>query len=345
MVSLLDRQILECMQLYPRAAWSDLAPILGMSASTLSRRWSYLEQEGFVWTTCNTLYSEAERPLVIAFVQVACQGPQRRELINSLTALPGVLTLERSSGKYDLLLTLVLESLSDVDRFLANHLYSKPQVKAVITHIMRSEFVDGGDFSFRKLSDQQRSAVLALREAASGLNDPNTPPTPEMVRVAHALHSSARRSIKDLVAETGLSALRVRQSIRDLLNCRWVRFRADFSQEAFGFDSGVYLCLDVPSRQMSSVVAGLRTMPMLRTAFSTSSSFPLIVEFWLENMTQLDELEARMAHAFPHVRVMNRWVTLAVDKRIGHLIGADRRHLGYVPNTPTTTTGELVLQR
>ncbi|MFC7741398.1 AsnC family transcriptional regulator [Nocardiopsis composta] len=46
-----DLSLINALQLTPRAAWSDLAPILDVDATTLARRWRRLEEAGLARIT------------------------------------------------------------------------------------------------------------------------------------------------------------------------------------------------------------------------------------------------------------------------------------------------------
>ncbi len=44
--------LLAALQIHPRGSWTEIAPVLGVDASTLSRRWQHLQDEGLAWVTC-----------------------------------------------------------------------------------------------------------------------------------------------------------------------------------------------------------------------------------------------------------------------------------------------------
>ena len=48
-----DFALVNALQLSPRAGWAQLEAVLGVDASTLSRRWARLIESGLVWIAVN----------------------------------------------------------------------------------------------------------------------------------------------------------------------------------------------------------------------------------------------------------------------------------------------------
>lgn len=330
MIDNLDRKLIECMQIVPRATWVQLAPILAVSPSTLSRRWETLVADGLAWTTCSILHLDRARTLPAAFIQVACQGTNREKLVEHFVNVPGVVTCERTSGRWELLLTVMFVSYIELDNFMTTHVYPHPEVDSASVIVMRSIYADGGDFTLRVLTDEQRMETLALRER-TGSGDEHPPPSKDLINVAYALQPDARRPINELAADVGISPQRTRSIVRELIGNPWIHLRTDFAREQFGLAASVYLCLDMPPNKVESVVTSLKLVPATRLISSVVSSFTILVCFWLEDLKYLDPLERNLTRVFPFIRITDRWMVLAGDKRAGHRLAPDGRKIGFVP--------------
>ncbi|HCA84641.1 MAG TPA: Lrp/AsnC family transcriptional regulator, partial [Streptomyces sp.] len=66
-----DLALVHALQHRPRAAWSELAPVLGVSAATLAARWHRLRADGLSWVTAYPV-AVVTGPSLVALVEVDC---------------------------------------------------------------------------------------------------------------------------------------------------------------------------------------------------------------------------------------------------------------------------------
>lgn len=62
----LDQALVHALQIAPRAGWSVIAPVLGVDAATLRRRWQRLQDAGAAWVTCHPGPAVLDRRLAAA---------------------------------------------------------------------------------------------------------------------------------------------------------------------------------------------------------------------------------------------------------------------------------------
>ncbi|HEY0472802.1 MAG TPA: Lrp/AsnC ligand binding domain-containing protein [Kribbella sp.] len=317
----------------PRATWSQLEAILGVDATTLSRRWTRLVESGLVWSSCFAVTPSERAQLstgVLALAEVSCVAGERENVIDKVALNPSVLTIECTSGSRELILTLSFRSVSEVDAYVAAELAAVPGVLATRTHFTRTFFKEGTSWRLGVLTQRQIRALHAL--PATGIDAPAMP-TRLHESVMTGLAGDIRRSATSIADEIGKSVATVTRAIGQIMHAPWARTRIDLAHNVVGYDASVMVWFSVPHHQLETVGAGLALMPETRMCCSLINSANLAVVLWLHNLREFDAIEANIARAFPTAQIEDRWMLPRFAKRIGHILTPAGLHAGFVmPN-------------
>lgn len=310
----LDRQLVAALQIYPRASWVHLAPILVCSASTLSRRWATLVARGVAWSAAAIAPSGTAETGQLAFVEARCAAGQREESITVLTAIPEVIGIDTCAGAHDLVLTISGSSILAIDRLVNDHIAAAPGITRTRTNYASGIMTEGSSYRLRDLSQAQRAAVTALRPA------PATPsqigPTRAQARIAACLAVNARQPAADLARLAGLSISHARRLIGQLDAQPWFRARTDISVFDFGLVAA-YLWVECPVEHIDSLARFLQRSPGLRMLVPIISQTNLLLSVWVPGLDQIAEIERRLAHTFPSATITDRWLQTSARKRLG----------------------------
>ncbi|TCO46256.1 DNA-binding Lrp family transcriptional regulator [Kribbella antiqua] len=338
-----DFALVNALQLSPRAGWSQLEAILGVDASTLSRRWSRLVETGLVWSSCFAVspadpdrrdgrFDASVHPLtgVLALVLVYCEAGRRESVIDNIARTPSVLTIECTSGGPDLVLTLSCPSVAEVDAFVATELAADPGVRRTRTHFTRTFFKEGTSWRPGVLSQRQVKALQAL--PVTGIDAPAVP-TRLHELVIGCLAGDIRRSATAIAEELGKSVATVTRAIGQIMHAPWARTRVDFAHNLVGYNASVMVWFRVPHHQLEMVGAGLALMPQTRMCCSVVNRANLAVAFWLRDLRELDAIETKIARAFPTARAEERWLLPRFPKRLGHTLTPSGHHAKFIPPT------------
>ncbi|WP_405064160.1 Lrp/AsnC family transcriptional regulator [Kribbella sp. NBC_01505] len=331
-----DFALVNALQISPRAGWSQLETIIGVDATTLSRRWSRLVDSGLVWSSCFAV-TPPEGPRqsrgVIALVEVSCVAGEREDVLDRIAPNPSVLTIECTSGSRELILTLSFRSVAEVDQYVATELATVPGVLATRTHFTRTFFKEGTNWRLGVLSQSQIRALNAL--PASGIDAPARP-TPLHEQVINGLAGDVRRSATSIADEIGKSVATVTRAIGQLLYAPWARTRVDLAHNVVGYNATVMVWFSVPHHQLETVGAGLAMLPETRMCCSVINSANLTAVLWMRDLLEFDTLEAKIARAFPTAQIEDRWMLPRFAKRLGHILTPTGHHAKFVlPNPPT----------
>ncbi|NEB80137.1 Lrp/AsnC family transcriptional regulator, partial [Streptomyces sp. SID14478] len=174
----LDLALVNALQLRPRAPWTDLAPALGVTASTLARRWERLTEEGLAWVYAAP-GREFSRNRCTAFVLLRCRPGTRVALAERLSGFEEAVTIELTGpGSADLLLDVLAPDLPALTRFLTTRLEQLPDLVSVDCLFATSLSVEGSRWRLRALAPTQ---MTALGTAGAGAREPSPGLAPDGV--------------------------------------------------------------------------------------------------------------------------------------------------------------------
>jgi DNA-binding Lrp family transcriptional regulator len=328
-----DFALVNALQISPRASWSQLEPIVGVDATTLSRRWTRLVDSGLVWSSCFAVTPSEWTQLpsgVLALVEVSCVAGERENVMDRIAQNPSVLTIDCTSGSRELILTLSFMSVSAVDAYVAAELSAVAGVLATRTHFTRTFFKEGTSWRLGVLSQRQVRALHAL--PATGIDAPAAP-TRLHGLVITGLAGDIRRPATSIAEEIGMSVATVTRAIGQILHAPWARTRIDFAHNVVGYNASIMLWFSVPHHQLETVGVGLALMPETRMCCSVINSANLAVVLWLRDLREFDAIEAKIARAFPSAMIEDRWMLPRFAKRLGHILTPAGLHAAFVmPN-------------
>ncbi|SDB98042.1 transcriptional regulator, AsnC family [Cupriavidus sp. YR651] len=98
-----DHKLLGLLRADARASVALLAHRLGVARTTITNRMARLEKEGVIVGYTVQLRPEAQRDGIAAWMSIAVEGNQAREVIARLLGEPGVAALHDTNGRWDLL--------------------------------------------------------------------------------------------------------------------------------------------------------------------------------------------------------------------------------------------------
>ncbi len=113
-----DHQLLSLLRTDARMNVATLAKKLGVSRGTVSNRIAKLEDAGIIVGYTVRLRPDAQPNEIKAWMSVAVQGNETRQVISSLLGEPGVAALHDTNGRWDLLAELRAANLAELSNVL-----------------------------------------------------------------------------------------------------------------------------------------------------------------------------------------------------------------------------------
>lgn len=114
----LDQQLIALLRTDARASVATLAHRLGVSRGTVNNRITKLEDSGTIVGYTVRLRPDIEHNEIIAWMSIAVEGNQTREVISILRGEPGIGELHDTNGRWDLLAELRAGSMAELSQVL-----------------------------------------------------------------------------------------------------------------------------------------------------------------------------------------------------------------------------------
>lgn len=328
-----DALLLDALQLVPRAPWSAVGEVLGISPTTAAKRWQRLLEDGIAWVTASPAMATSS-PQCFAHVEVSCRAGAHFAVANAVAAHPLAVTVELTTGPADLLVTLAGADLPTVSHHVLHHLDEIDGVLNTQTSVVTRLYSEGGSWRIRRLAD---GAVRSLLASQAGEFDedeqtlPAGPMTSTYKAIVELLTIDGRMSYTEIAERLDLSPTTARRRTSELLRSGRIRLRADVSAQDAGWPVENYIRADVPVPILRDTAERLSQMRQSRLTATVAAGPQLLQSSWLQTVEEVHRLELSMVEQHPQLQIVERLLVLRVIKRNGRLIGPDGRATGVVP--------------
>ncbi|MDR6987501.1 DNA-binding Lrp family transcriptional regulator [Paenarthrobacter nitroguajacolicus] len=311
----LEERIIHALQIEGRAPWSELAPVIGVDAVTLARRWESLRGRGLAWVT--GIFPGGAS----ALVDITCMPQHTGEVAERIARIPAVLTLDHTSGGRDLIATMLADSPLAIWDVVTNRIGGLEGVRHTQTHLVTELLMEASDWRLRALSPHEATRIPRPRPPRARAPRAVHPDVETALR--HCLAEDGRRPISRIAAEHHLSEQRVADGLARLRAEGALRIRTDVARNVTGWPVYAWYFVRTPARQIQQMRQLMAQIPEARTALAVASQYNLVVAVWLREMTDVMRFEAALEAAVPSARIVDRSVVFRMSKHLGRLIDDD----------------------
>jgi len=326
MISELDLEIVNALQINPRADWSRVADVLELSGPTVARRWSALAGQGLAWITP----SPGPRYLSAgwsAFINLSSTPEHHGALIERLCAEPAFGTVSLVSGPHDLFVDCFASSHEELMSIITGSFADLPGVT-------RREVVFVTQL-YRQASDWRSGTLEPARARlmAKGSTPPPPAYSPDQLDAAllEALARDGRAGWAELGSACGVSAQTARRRVERFLASGYITMRCDTAAAVQQNLREVSLALNVPATQVDDVGRYFAALPSCRLSAQVLGAQNLVVTFWVRDYLEVQAHERELAARAPGSTVISRQAVVRTYKRLGHVLDESGRSTGVVP--------------
>ncbi|RKT87201.1 DNA-binding transcriptional regulator, Lrp family [Saccharopolyspora antimicrobica] len=330
-----DLALIHALQLWPRAPWAALAPMLDASPTALAQRWARLRDAGLAWITAYPEYGELSGGAMVALVEMNCAPGAVDDVAGRLELTHRVHNVEHVAQGRDLLLTVAASSFGELSALLLDELPKLPGVASLHSHIGTKRHIEGSQWQLDALDSAQREAI---RQAGRAERD--RPSEPIYLRsdvfapLVSALAHDGRATAAELAERLGRPTSTVRRQLAALLRSRALRLRCEVAQLHTRWPIAVIWWCRLPNSALPAAVSRLREDPRVRLCMSVTGSANLVVNAWTASMADLMSMQDDLEALLPPGGITNNSVILRTRKRVGWLMHADGRCTGEVVPLP-----------
>jgi DNA-binding Lrp family transcriptional regulator len=323
-----DLALIHALQIAPRSSWTLIGRVLGISATTASRRWDRLVGDGLAWVTClpgPALWAQH----VLAFVDVDCEPAALPRVVEALTNDPRVATVEVTTGTSDLMLTVFAADLPILSHLVINRIGCLEGVRGVRTRLGTGVYAQGAGWRLDALTSEQQSR---LGRAAPPPRATIATPQASDRELLLACAVDGRLPAAELAERTGRSPSTVRRHLARLVRDRIASFRCEVAEGVSGWPISATFFASVPPDILDSTARMLAGIPEVRLCAAVSGGLAnLVVTAWLRSLADSQRLEALLTERFPALVINDRATALRIPKRIGWRLDPAGRPLHAIP--------------
>lgn len=272
MLDRLDRQLIHALRLDGRAAFSDLAHLLGSSEQTVARRYRRLREAGVVRVLVLPAPVDASLDW---YVRLQVRPGAALRLADALAQRADVSWVSITSGGAEVICITRPSTAHRRDALLLERLPRIHQVTGLVAHSILHSFMSAvtreWDAFDDPLTDAQTQALLGRRSASRVGDRPAL--AAEDQPLLEALMADGRASYAALSASTGWTPTRIARRLQELLAAGAIYVDADLAIEALGFRSFSTLWCSVVPAHLQRVGAQVAALP--QTAFAAAITGPV----------------------------------------------------------------------
>ncbi|TNM36522.1 Lrp/AsnC family transcriptional regulator [Nocardioides albidus] len=325
-----DIALIHALQVRPRASWTQLSEVLGVSVSTLSRRWDRLTEERLAWVTAFPTW-DPDSAMVVALIEVDCLAHATTTVCAALARDSRIITIEQAASGRDLVLTVIARSFTELSELVVDELPTVEGIVSLRTHLIADLHVEGSAWRLDALDRAQLRALARIPGPTGGPGQPDLPGIPESLEpLVQALSRNGRASAGELAEELGRPASTVRRQLAWLVGTGKLNFRCEVAQTQTRWSVLAEWWCQVPEEDRPRLVQALRSQPMVRMAASLAGVTNFILTMWAHSPEEVLTIQRWLQRQVPSIRITDAAVIMRNPKRMGWMLEPDGRAAGPV---------------
>ncbi|MEU7000060.1 Lrp/AsnC family transcriptional regulator [Nonomuraea sp. NPDC046570] len=324
-----DLELIDALQINPRASWTDVGAAIGADPVTAARRWQRLNSTGRAWTTV-ALGQRQMHAMSMVFLEIDCEAGAAVEVADTLATARHLITVQHVAADHDLFVIGAAASMPALADYLLTDLPRVPGVAKVRTHVATRVF---------EASCRWRLRVLSPRAAGALARRPGPPESTRQMDEADrllfkALLTDGRAGCAELAHAVGKSERTVQRRLSRLVATGDIDFRCDLARSQAGWHASAVLWLRMPDGLLEETGRALLDWPETRTCAALAGARNMLLTVGLHGVSDLHPLVVRLEERFPHVSIADRQIVLRQSKLYGRVLDPLGRCTSVVPVDP-----------
>ncbi|MGW1682208.1 Lrp/AsnC family transcriptional regulator [Saccharopolyspora sp. NPDC002376] len=322
-----ELEIVNALQVNPRASLERLGDVLGLSPATIARRWAGLRTRGDAWVT-TAPGAKFGSVGASAFVRVSSAPSGLPAVLARLCDQPQFATISLVTGQSDVFVDCIASSsqvLADgLDQaFEGLDAVTRREVLVVVRTFRQGNEWRGNALGPGEVRALAQERLSPQREAA--IDDVDA-------RLIAALGEDGRATWHALGGIAGVSQQTARRRVERMLGKGYVALRCDTSLGGIPVGNvEVTLFANVPSRDLDTVGEHFALQSACRVAAEVLGAANFMLTLWVQQLSDLRHYEDQLAQICPKAVIVDRQSVMRTRKRSGNVLENDGRRDRYVP--------------
>ena len=309
----LDRSLVAALHIAPRASWDELAGVLDIDASTVSRRYARMSRQGLVKVVGETDWRLFSATLPV-HLRLQTRGTAPGGVLDALAALPQVQRLALTSGTHPIFATVHAAS-EELTAELLDRIYGLPSVASVTSLPVLDYSGKGSGWVPQILNPAQTLRCLEL--AAGPEPEAGEPGMPEgsEKHALELLRSDARLPATRLAKPLGVARSTAQRLLHKVFGQGWLRARVEIDGAHLGYGTPFMLRVRTEPGSAGQVCEALAAHPSTRFVTQVASEHNVLAHGLARSRTHLADLLNNDFGAVQGVRELDADLFLAEAKR------------------------------
>jgi DNA-binding Lrp family transcriptional regulator len=321
----LDKQIVRCLQLRPRAPFSRIGEVLAVSEQTVARRYRRLRRAGVL----RVIAAVDPRALGQSdwLLRIQSRPDATMDLGRALSQRHDVAWVSVSAGGSELVCAVRSHTQQERERLLVDRLPRTASVLNLSASVVLRRFAGGSASDWvgvrNALTATQRrkmgvdAAVRNPRASAAGLDAAD-------YAMLEVLTEDGRASFSELARAAGTTEGRATRRLAMMFETGVVYLDVDLAGSALGFPTSAYLWLTVAPARLSAICAALAEHDETPFVAALSGPSNVVASVTCRDLDELYQYVTTKVGAIDGVQNMEISPVLRRLKQAGTLVDGDR---------------------
>ncbi len=323
-----DLQLINVMQVAPRANWVHMAPILGISPTAVAARWRRITDSGLAWICAFPVVRPSDH--VTALIAVRVKRPLADDRVMRLCRDARIIGVDEVSGAGRLLLTVSVHDLHTLRTMVNEELPAIGWLQVRALWIVTEAIRVGADWRLDALNAEQRDQVRTLSAVApveeskpDGSRSRGLPDSTQTI--IDLLAVDGRVTAAAIARQVGRDPSTVRRQLQQVLSLPLLQLRCDVSNEEIGWPVTSVWLGKVSAPALDATTAVLRDLPEVRVCFVVTGDADLFFSAYHRTLEGVSVLRRKLTRLAPDLDMSNSRILLRSRKRTGWLLTENGR--------------------
>lgn len=326
-----DMELVNALQLAPRASWSELSVILGQHATTLARRWERITNAGMARISIAPGPGMAAL-MELAFIELTCRNSQVTQVADDLFQDHRTMTIQFIAGSAHLLVTVAAPGQSLAD-FLLTTIGSLDGVLHYSVRTVTGQLVEASNWHFRALPPATMRKLRRLVNPPESHGGETHVAMDEIDQeIVRSLSINGRMGFREIAQRAGITPPAAARRVNRLIGGNYIMVRCDIVRQGLGQNVSAVFWGSMSPEDILLVGPNLAAeLPEIRimTAVTGANNIHMVV--WLNSPWDSLAVERKILHAIPGLTIDDRRIVLRTFKYNGARITESGRFGDVLP--------------
>lgn len=320
-----DLEIINALQIAPRATWRVIGGVLNRNPQTISNRWETLREKGLVWTTAHLTGDPVQS--FSAFINVRVEPQHAEETLRQICSIPEVQTVMRANQYAEFRLVSLAPDWETHRNSVLRRLESIPGVSLCSVSLCTHMYTSAERWRLDTLTPAQIRSLESLRDTQTQAPANLSPSFWPMLQV---LSRDGRATATSIAATTGQHPTSVGRQLQAAITRGAIVFRCEVAIEATNYPVLVQWFAKVQPNEVDAAATHLSKYRTLRLCASTTGETNFTFAMQIRHAGEIADIEKRLHQAAPTTHIVSSEVSPETYKRMGWMLTSDGRATGQI---------------